>query len=81
MAVARALACKPRLILADEPTGALDTRTGQEILGLLLELHAEQNLTLVIVTHDSAVAKVAHRQIEIRDGRVIGERTMDVATA
>jgi putative ABC transport system ATP-binding protein len=81
VAVARALACKPRLILADEPTGALDTRTGQEILGLLLELHAEQNLTLVIVTHDSAVAKVAHRQIEIRDGRVIGERTTDVATA
>lgn len=81
VAVARALACKPRLILADEPTGALDTRTGQEILGLLLELHAEQHLTLVIVTHDSAVAKVAHRQIEIRDGRVIGERTTDVATA
>jgi putative ABC transport system ATP-binding protein len=81
VAVARALACKPRLILADEPTGALDTRTGQEILGLLLELHAEQSLTLVIVTHDSAVAKVAHRQIEIRDGRVIGERTTDVATA
>jgi putative ABC transport system ATP-binding protein len=81
VAVARALACKPRLILADEPTGALDTRTGQEILGLLLELHAEQNLTLVLVTHDSAVAKVAHREIEIRDGRVIGERTSDVPSA
>jgi ABC-type lipoprotein export system ATPase subunit len=81
VAVARALACKPRLILADEPTGALDTRTGQEILGLLLELHAEQNLTLVLVTHDSAVAKVAHRQIEIRDGRVVGERTSDVPRA
>jgi putative ABC transport system ATP-binding protein len=81
VAVARALACKPRLILADEPTGALDTRTGQEILGLLLELHAEQNLTLVLVTHDSAVAKVAHREIEIRDGRVIGERTSDVPNA
>ena len=73
VAVARALACNPRLILADEPTGALDTRTGQEILALLLELHVEQNLTLVLVTHDSAVAKVAHRQIEIRDGRVVGE--------
>jgi len=81
VAVARALACKPRLILADEPTGALDTRTGQEILALLLELHAEQNLTLVLVTHDSAVAKVAHRQIEIRDGRVVGERTSVVPSA
>ena len=73
VAVARALACKPRLILADEPTGALDTRTGQEILGLLLELHAEEKLTLVLVTHDPAVASVAHRQIEIRDGRVVNE--------
>jgi ABC-type lipoprotein export system ATPase subunit len=81
VAVARALACKPRLILADEPTGALDTRTGQEILALLLELHVEQNLTLVLVTHDSAVAKVAHRQIEIRDGRVVGERTSDAPSA
>lgn len=81
VAVARALACSPRLILADEPTGALDTRTGQEILALLLELHAEQNLTLVLVTHDSAVAKVAHREIEIRDGRVIGERTSHAPSA
>jgi putative ABC transport system ATP-binding protein len=81
VAVARALACYPRLILADEPTGALDTRTGQEILALLLELHAEQNLTLVLVTHDSAVAKVAHREIEIRDGRVVGERTSDAPSA
>jgi putative ABC transport system ATP-binding protein len=81
VAVARALACNPRLILADEPTGALDTRTGQEILGLLLELHAEQNLTLVLVTHDAAVAKVAQREIEIRDGRVVGERTSDAPSA
>ena len=81
VAVARALACNPRLILADEPTGALDTRTGQEILALLLELHVEQSLTLVLVTHDAAVAKVAHREIEIRDGRVVGERTSDAPSA
>jgi putative ABC transport system ATP-binding protein len=81
VAVARALAVNPRLILADEPTGALDTRTGQEILALLLELHAEQKLTLVLVTHDSAVAKVANRQIEIRDGRVVGERLSDAPSA
>ena len=81
VAVARALACNPRLILADEPTGALDTRTGQEILALLLELHAEQNLTLVLVTHDAAVAKVAHREIEIRDGHVVGEKTRHAQSA
>jgi putative ABC transport system ATP-binding protein len=81
VAVARALACKPRLILADEPTGALDTRTGQEILALLLELHAEQQLALVLVTHDPAVASVAHRQIELRDGRVMGEVTSDAPAA
>jgi putative ABC transport system ATP-binding protein len=81
VAVARALACNPRLILADEPTGALDTRTGQEILSLLLELHEEQKLTLVLVTHDPAVASVAHRQIEIRDGRVVGESRSDAPAA
>jgi putative ABC transport system ATP-binding protein len=81
VAVARALACNPRIILADEPTGALDTRTGQEILGLLLELHAEQNLTLVLVTHDPAIASVANRQIEIRDGMVVGDRRSDAPAA
>ena len=81
VAVARALACKPRLLLADEPTGALDTRTGQEILSLMLELHEEEHLTLVLVTHDAAVARVAHREIEIRDGRVVGERTSDAPSA
>jgi putative ABC transport system ATP-binding protein len=82
VAVARALACKPRLILADEPTGALDTRTGQEILALLLELHAEANLTLVLVTHDPNVASVAHRQIEVRDGLVVSDtRSSDAPAA
>jgi putative ABC transport system ATP-binding protein len=81
VAVARALACKPRLILADEPTGALDTRTGEEILALLLELHAEAGLTLVLVTHDPNVAKVAHRQIEVRDGLVVRDTRSDAQTA
>jgi ABC-type lipoprotein export system ATPase subunit len=81
VAVARALACNPRVILADEPTGALDTRTGQEILALLLELHAEQNLTLVLVTHDPAIASVANRQIEIRDGMVVADRRSDAPAA
>jgi putative ABC transport system ATP-binding protein len=81
VAVARALACKPRLILADEPTGALDTRTGQEILSLLMELHDEQKLAIVLVTHDPAVAAVAHRQIEIRDGKIVGEMRDDAGAA
>lgn len=81
VAVARALACKPRLILADEPTGALDTRTGQEILSLLLELHDESRLTLVLVTHDAAVASVAHRQIEVRDGLIVNETRSDAPAA
>jgi len=81
VAVARALACKPRLILADEPTGALDTRTGQEILALMLELHAESGLTLVLVTHDLAVASVAHRQIVMRDGLIVKEEAESNAPA
>jgi putative ABC transport system ATP-binding protein len=81
VAVARALACKPRLILADEPTGALDTRTGEEILALLLELHAEAGLTLVLVTHDPNVASVAHRQIEVRDGLVVRDTRSDAPTS
>jgi putative ABC transport system ATP-binding protein len=81
VAVARALACKPRLILADEPTGALDTRTGQEILALLLELHAESGLTLVLVTHDAAVASVAHRQIVMRDGVIVDEAESNAPAA
>jgi putative ABC transport system ATP-binding protein len=81
VAVARALACKPRLILADEPTGALDTRTGQEILALLLELHAESGLTLVLVTHDAAVASVAHRQIVMRDGVIVNEAESNAPAA
>jgi putative ABC transport system ATP-binding protein len=81
VAVARALACKPRLILADEPTGALDTRTGQEILALMLELHAESGLTLVLVTHDAAVASVAHRQIVMRDGVIVNDAESDAPAA
>lgn len=69
VAIARALVNKPSILLADEPTGALDTNTGNEIMGLFERLHAEGN-TIVLVTHESDIAAHAYRTIHIRDGKV-----------
>jgi len=69
VAIARALATKPDLLLADEPTGNLDSRTGAEIMTLFHKLHSEGN-TIVLITHDQAVADQACRRIKINDGRV-----------
>lgn len=71
VAIARALASAPKLLLADEPTGALDTKTGIAVLALLSELHEAQELTIVMVTHDNEVADWAHRRIDLRDGLII----------
>jgi putative ABC transport system ATP-binding protein len=71
VAIARALACNPRLLLADEPTGALDSRSGAEVLELMLDLQRRQRVTMVLVTHDSAVAKLADRQVHLLDGRIV----------
>ena len=69
VAIARALATKPSIILADEPTGALDTQTGDEILNLFGQLH-EQGMTIVVITHDPEVSERAERVIWIRDGLI-----------
>jgi putative ABC transport system ATP-binding protein len=69
VAIARALVNNPSILLADEPTGALDTATGSEIMGLFDRLHAQGN-TIVLVTHENDIAMYAHRVIHIRDGKV-----------
>jgi putative ABC transport system ATP-binding protein len=73
IAIAVALANDPPLLLADEPTGELDTKTGQEVLDLFRRLNQEFKKTIVVVTHDARVSHIAHRVLEIRDGKIIGE--------
>ena len=71
VAIARALSVYPPIILADEPTGNLDTHTGVEILGLIRDLHQRLNTTVIIVTHDMKVAESCSRTIALRDGRIV----------
>ena len=70
VAVARALANRPAMLLADEPTGALDSKTGHEVLELFSELHRQGN-TILIVTHDLSIAALAERRVEIQDGLIL----------
>jgi putative ABC transport system ATP-binding protein len=71
-AIARALAGRPALVMADEPTGNLDSTTGASILELLRELH-DEGTTIVVITHDTDVAAAMERRVEIKDGRIIGD--------
>ena len=80
VAIARALVNKPSIILADEPTGNLDTKTGNEIMALFDELHAKGN-NIVLVTHEHDIAEFAHRVIHIRDGKVAGDEKTARATS
>ena len=73
VAIARALVNFPSIILADEPTGALDTKNGQKVLDVLRFVHESIDATLIIVTHDINVARMADRTIEIRDGQIIND--------
>lgn len=75
-AIARALAGDPALVLADEPTGALDTKTGQEIMNLFRRLNEEEEITIVIITHDPKIAAQCNRQVEIRDGIIVVDNSL-----
>ncbi len=77
VAIARALVNQPNILLADEPTGAIDSKTGREILDLFERLHKERGITVIVVTHDPQVARRADRVVSIRDGRI----ESDLATA
>ena len=80
VSIARALAGSPSVILADEPTGALDSRTGREVLAFLQQLHAEGN-TIVLITHDNSIAVKAERIIRLQDGKVVYDGPSDVPEA
>ena len=73
IAIARAFANRPKILLADEPTGNLDSRNGQHIFDLMTDLHRRNNVTLVLVTHDRNLAEKAQRQIRLKDGRILSD--------
>jgi len=73
VAIARAIVKTPSLFLADEPTGQLDSHSGEEVMSVLLSLHAEQGTTLIIVTHDAHIAHFCRRIIHIKDGEIVAE--------
>jgi putative ABC transport system ATP-binding protein len=76
VAVARALAKNPPIILADEPTGNLDSRSSKEIMTILTDLHTEQNITLVMITHDPNIARYCQRIVNIQDGQIVSEERL-----
>ena len=79
VAIARAMANNPSILLADEPTGALDSATSREVMDLFHELHQKQGVTIVLITHNMRLAEESERIIQIADGRIIGEKKGDGA--
>ena len=76
VAIARALAMHPKIILADEPTGALDSTTTQDVMNLLIDVNRDENLTMVIVTHESSIARQTKRCVRLSDGVIIDDRIL-----
>ncbi len=74
VSIARSLAANPEIILADEPTGALDSATGQEVLKMLHKLWSEEGKTIIVVTHDISLTKYAQTIIELKDGQIVGNK-------
>jgi len=72
VAIARALANEPKIILADEPTGNLDSKSGKELMDILINLNKERGVTLLIITHDSLIARHAKKIIRLKDGKIVG---------
>jgi putative ABC transport system ATP-binding protein len=81
VAIARAMVTDPAVVLADEPTGNLDTARGQEIMGLLTRLNEERGLTIVMVTHEASIAAFASREVVFRDGRLESDRPTNLMVA
>jgi putative ABC transport system ATP-binding protein len=81
VAIARSLANSPSVLLADEPTGHLDSENAQLILELIVRLYREQNMTMVLVTHDLSIAQRAARTIHMKDGRIVSDRRANIAGA
>jgi putative ABC transport system ATP-binding protein len=75
VAIARAIAKNPSLFLADEPTGQLDSKSGAEVISILTSLHAEQGITLVVVTHDANIASHCQRIVHLKDGEIVSEES------
>ena len=73
VAIARAFANQPKILLADEPTGNLDSKNGNHIFDLMTDLHNQHNVTLILVTHDQSLAERAQRQVILKDGRVLSD--------
>jgi len=73
VAIARAFANQPKILLADEPTGNLDSKNGNHIFDLMTDLHKQHNVTLILVTHDQSLAERAQRQVILKDGRVLSD--------